>query len=135
MQLSCDIEFRKNQTTIVGTQIILRGSSIGPALDVLPNGHYFESPQGYLLKAKPCAYRGTRASRVLRVFLGLVEVRVSTECWPGHPRLKIKNKKVVTQTLDRLQCLSHPLLGDIESFIWFAQINDFFFSLNVLNRV
>ena len=33
---------------------------------------------------------GARASRVLRVSLGLVEVRVSTERWPGHPRLSKK---------------------------------------------
>jgi hypothetical protein len=30
---------------------------------------------------------------VLRVSLGLVDVRVSTEHWPGHPKLKKKKKK------------------------------------------
>ncbi len=32
-------------------------------------------------------YHGTRASKVLRVPLELVEVHVSTKCWFGHPRL------------------------------------------------
>ncbi len=73
-------------------KLTLRDSSTGPVLGVLPNNHQFEFPQGYLPKAKPCVYRGTRASRVLRVPLGLVEVRVSMECWPGHPRL-LKKKK------------------------------------------
>ena len=39
----------------------------------------FESPQGHLPKANPCAYRATRASKVLRVPLGLVDVCVSQE--------------------------------------------------------
>ena len=42
---------------------------------------------------------GTRASRVLRVFLGLVEVRVSTERWPGHPRLSKKKNNNNHMTL------------------------------------
>ena len=55
-----------------------------------------KSPQGHLSKTKPCAFRDTCASRVLRVPLGLVEVRVSTERWPGHPRLsKKKNSEVM----------------------------------------
>ena len=48
-------------------------------LGVLPNSHSFESSQGHLPKAKPYAYRGTHASKVLRVPLGLVEMRISTE--------------------------------------------------------
>ena len=40
-----------------------------------------------LPKAKLCVHRGTRANRVLRVPLGLVEVHVSMEYWLGHPRL------------------------------------------------
>jgi hypothetical protein len=45
----------------------MRGSSTGLALDMFSNDHQFESPQSYLLKAKPYSYRGTRASRMLRI--------------------------------------------------------------------
>jgi hypothetical protein len=46
--------------TIKGTyRLILRGSLTGPVLDVLLNGHLFESPQGYQPKARPCDYRDT----------------------------------------------------------------------------
>jgi hypothetical protein len=37
--------------------------------------------------------RDTRASKVLRVHLGLVEMHVSTERWSGHLRLSQKKKK------------------------------------------
>jgi hypothetical protein len=30
---------------------------------------------------------------MLHVLMGLVEIRVSTKRWPGHPRLKKKKKK------------------------------------------
>ena len=60
--------------------LTLMGNSTGPILDVLPNNHYIESPQDYLPKAKPCTYRGIHASKVLRVFLRLVEMHVSIEC-------------------------------------------------------
>ena len=51
------------------------------------------SPQDHLPKSKLCVYCSTRASRVLRVPLRLVEVRISTECWPGHPKLSKKKKR------------------------------------------
>ncbi len=38
-------------------------------------------PSRSLTQSKALAYHSTRASRVLRVLLRLVEVRVSTECW------------------------------------------------------
>ena len=36
----------------------LMGSSIDPTLDVLSNGHEFESSQEHLPKAKSCEYHG-----------------------------------------------------------------------------
>ncbi len=38
-------------------------------------------------------YHGTCANRVLRVTLRLVEMRVSTKRWPGHPRFNKKKKR------------------------------------------
>ena len=46
------------------------------------------------LLANLCVYRDIRASRVLRVPLELVEVRVFMERWPGHPRLKKKKMEI-----------------------------------------
>ncbi len=66
---------------------ILRDSSTGQVLGVLHNSHYFESPQDYLPKTKPYVYRGTRASRMLRVPLRLVKMCVFMERWPGHSSL------------------------------------------------
>jgi hypothetical protein len=57
----------------------LRGNSTVLGLDVLPNDYEFESPQGHLPKTKPCVFHGTCASRVLRVLLKLVEVRISSK--------------------------------------------------------
>ena len=63
--------------------------SLARRQEVLPVGLTgTQTPQSHLPKVKPCAYHGTCASRVLCVPLGLVEVRVSTERWPGHTRLK-----------------------------------------------
>jgi hypothetical protein len=70
----------------------LRGNSTSPALGVLPNG--YESPQGQLPKTKSCVYRDTRANRVLRILLRLVDVHVFTERWSGHSKLSKKKKRL-----------------------------------------
>ena len=73
----------------------LMGSSTDLALGVFSNGHWFESPQDHLPKVKPCAYHSTRASRVLRVSLELVKVRVVRYY---YPTLEIVGVSIVIKT-------------------------------------
>ena len=49
--------------------------------------------EGHLPKANPCAYHNIFVNKVLCVPLGLVNVRVSTEPWPKHPKLKRKKEE------------------------------------------
>ncbi len=117
--------FSLKRMFIFFTYKTLRGSSTGPILGVLPNDHQFESPQSHLPKAKPCDYRGTRASRVLRVLLRLVEVRVSMKRQPGHPRLSkyiyiyiyisqiLENNKVTKLFINKINKIAYQAFGPV----------------------
>ena len=65
--------------------------------------------QSHLFKVNLYAFRDTCASRVLRVPLRLVEVNISSQRWPEHPKFKNKNKKLIHAHYQYTSSILHTL--------------------------
>ena len=84
---------------------------LGSPIPFADNNYVYCPPQGHLPKTKYCVYCGTRASWVLGVLPptpGLVEIRVSTERWPGHLRLPKKKKLYLLSMIKNLSVVLFP---------------------------